>query len=285
MDNFFLKSTLAIGIPFYNAEGYLAQAIDSVLCQTFPDFELILIDDGSNDSSLQIAKKYANKDSRIKVYSDGKNKNLATRLNEISSLTQAVYLARMDADDIMHPNRIKKQFEFLKKHPEIDVLGTNAYSINENNMVFGIRSKVENHKIVKVNQFIHPTIMAKRSWFLENKYDVKAIRIEDAELWYRTQEKYNFYSLTEPLLFYREFGENYYKKYFGANISKKYILEKYERADFWVKFFIKNRILGIIYKLFNIIGRENILLKCRNEIRFTNERSYEEFIDLDVNNE
>ena len=126
---------VTIGLPFYNAEKYLALAIESVLQQTYTDWELLLLDDGSTDDSLSIAQSYAQKDSRIKVISDGKNKNLATRLNELPSLAQGLYLARMDADDIMHPARIERQLAVLKTHPEIDVLGTNAYIINDENAV------------------------------------------------------------------------------------------------------------------------------------------------------
>ena len=122
---------VTIGLPFYNAEKYLALAIESVLQQTYTDWELLLLDDGSTDNSLSIAQSYAQKDSRIKVISDGKNKNLATRLNELPSLAQGLYLARMDADDMMHPARIERQLAVLETHPEIDVLGTNAYIIND----------------------------------------------------------------------------------------------------------------------------------------------------------
>ena len=122
---------VTIGLPFYNAEKYLALAIESVLQQTYTNWELLLLDDGSTDNSLSIAQSYAQKDSRIKVISDGKNKNLATRLNELPSLAQGLYLARMDADDIMLPARIERQLAVLKAHPEIDVLGTNAYIIND----------------------------------------------------------------------------------------------------------------------------------------------------------
>ena len=130
---------VTIGLPFYNAEKYLALAIESVLQQTYTDWELLLLDDGSTDNSLSIAQSYAQKDSRIKVISDGKNKNLATRLNELPSLAQGLYLARMDADDIMLPARIERQLAVLKAHPEIDVLGTNAYIINDENAVTSTR--------------------------------------------------------------------------------------------------------------------------------------------------
>ena len=256
---------VTIGLPFYNAEKYLALAIESVLQQTYTDWELLLLDDGSTDNSLSIAQSYAQKDSRIKVISDGKNKNLATRLNELPSLAQGLYLARMDADDIMLPARIERQLAVLKAHPEIDVLGTNAYIINDENAVTSTRYPLTpKNTLTRVKSFIHPTIIAKKQWFLENPYDTKALRMEDAELWYRTHSKYHFVRLNEPLLFYREVGNNYYKKYFLAQQSKAYIFSKYPDEGYWKHYFKTNFLKGIVYRIAHIFGMEQWLVNRRN---------------------
>lgn len=256
---------VTIGLPFYNAEKYLALAIESVLQQTYTDWELLLLDDGSTDDSLSIAQSYAQKDSRIKVISDGKNKNLAARLNELPSLAQGLYLARMDADDIMHPARIERQLAVLGTHPEIDVLGTNAYIINDENAVIGTRYPLTTENtLTRVKSFIHPTIIAKKQWFLENPYDTKALRMEDAELWYRTFSKYHFVRLNEPLLFYREVGNNYYKKYFLAQQSKAYIFSKYSNESYWKQYFRANFLKGIVYRIAHIFGMEQWLVNRRN---------------------
>ena len=256
---------VTIGLPFYNAEKYLALAIESVLQQTYTNWELLLLDDGSTDNSLSIAQSYAQKDSRIKVISDGKNKNLATRLNELPSLAQGLYLARMDADDIMLPARIERQLAVLKAHPEIDVLGTNAYIINDENAVTSTRYPLTpKNTLTRVKSFIHPTIIAKKQWFLENPYDTKALRMEDAELWYRTHSKYHFVRLNEPLLFYREVGNNYYKKYFLAQQSKAYIFSKYPNESYWKHYFRANFLKGIVYRIAHIFGMEQWLVNRRN---------------------
>ena len=256
---------VTIGLPFYNAEKYLALAIESVLQQTYTDWELLLLDDGSTDNSLSIAQSYAQKDSRIKVISDGKNKNLATRLNELPSLAQGLYLARMDADDIMHSARIERQLAVLKAHPEIDVLGTNAYIINDENAVTSTRYPLTpKNTLTRVKSFIHPTIIAKKQWFLENPYDTKALRMEDAELWYRTHSKYHFVRLNEPLMFYREVGNNYYKKYFLAQQSKAYIFNKYPNEGYWKQYFRSNFLKGIVYRIAHIFGMEQRLVNRRN---------------------
>lgn len=258
---------VTIAIPFYNAGKFLAAAIDSVLWQTYTNWQLILLDDGSTDNSLNIANSYAEKDNRITVVSDGQNKNLGYRLNQIPSLVTTEFLARMDADDIMHPQRIEQQINTLINHPEIDVLGTNAYTINKNNEIVGMRFVFDQStKLRKVQGFIHPTIMAKTEWFKNNPYDVQAVRIEDAELWYRTRDSSNFMMIMEPLFFYREFGGDYYKKYIKSNDCKEYILNKYNNSSYWIKFFKSNIYKAALYYLFNLFSLERILIQKRNEI-------------------
>lgn len=257
---------VTIAIPFYNAEAYLEMAILSVLSQTFTDFTLLLIDDGSTDSSLEIARKYL-ADRRVKIISDGKNINLGNRLNQIPGFTETKYLARMDADDIMHPQRIEKQLKVLKDSPEIDVLGTNVYSIDENNDVVGLRMDASNDELISVETFIHPSIMAKTEWFAKNPYDVFALRVEDSELWLRTCDKFVFKSLSEPLLFYREIGTQYYKKYFKGFPGVFYILGKHKFSIKYWKFSLKYFLASIIYLFFNFLGLEYILVKKRNKLQ------------------
>lgn len=261
---------ITIAIPFYNSEKYLELAIQSVINQSFQDWKLLLINDGSTDSSLEIALKFKN-DTRVTIISDGENRNLVYRLNQITNLADTKYLARMDADDIMHPEKIEKQLKVLESHPEIDVLGTNAYSIDENNLVQGLRFKYNKEiKLKTVNGFIHPTIIAKTDWFKNNQYDHKAERIEDTELWLRSFGKYNFQILTEPLFFYREIGENYYKKYFKGFTSTLYIIKKHNYKIKYLLFGAKHVVSGYIYYLFNIFKKENLLVNTRNEVKLIN---------------
>lgn len=268
---------VTIAIPFFNASTYLERAITSVFNQTFTDWQLLLIDDGSTDSSLAIANKYAN-DRRVTVISDGQNKNLGFRLNQIANLSTTLYLARMDADDIMHPYRIEKQLKVFESHPHIDVLGTNAYSIDENDLVQGIRYMAQpGQELIKVDGFIHPTIMAKTVWFKENPYDAMAKRVEDAELWLRTSSSNKFYVLTEPLLFYREFGSKYYLKYTKGFRSVIYVLKKHSFKFHFIKFALKYFTVGVIYYIFYLFKMESILLNNRNCLKIDNQ-SIQNFI-------
>lgn len=270
---------VSIAIPFYNAEKYLSQAINSVINQTYTNWILFLVDDGSKDSSLNIAKDFEKKDERIKVFSDGQNKNLGFRLNEIPSLVNTKYLARMDADDIMHPNRIEKQVEVLESHPEIDVLGTNAYSIDENNKVIGIRMAYENEEVVNVQHFIHPTIIAKTDWFRQNPYDVDAVRLEDAELWYRTHKDNVFRVLTSPLLFYREFSGEYYKKYLKGYKTVFYLNKKYGFKRPFLSWIFTTPLTAMIYFFYEKILISAQLNNRRNSILFDKKLDYKKYIN------
>ena len=128
---------LCIGISFYNAGEFLDYAICSVLNQTYKNWKLLLLNDGSTDNSLDIAMKYQG-DPRIEVLSDGENRGLIYRLNQLISLCESKYFVRMDADDIMHPLRLERQVSFMENNAHIDVLGSWAYSIDVTNKVCGI---------------------------------------------------------------------------------------------------------------------------------------------------
>ena len=104
--------SLTIGIPFFNAEATLLDAVRSVFAQTHQDWELLLVDDGSTDRSLELARSID--DPRVRVYSDGRNKRLAARLNEISRLARFDHVARMDADDVCLPERLARRPDSLK---------------------------------------------------------------------------------------------------------------------------------------------------------------------------
>lgn len=206
---------ISIAIPFHNDEKYLANSIQSVINQRYKNWELLLIDDGSKDSSLSIAKGFEN--NRIKVISDGRNLGLASRLNESIRLAKGAFYARMDADDIMDSERIEKQVEYLLRHPNVDVVGTLAYVIDtENNVIGSFKSGILHPRsiedILNGGIFIHPTIMGRKDWFVNNPYDVTLKRMQDKGLWLKTIESSNFEIIPEKLLYYRAGGMPTMKK-------------------------------------------------------------------------
>lgn len=260
---------VTIGIPFYNAEQYLTDAIKSVINQTYRNWNLILLNDGSTDSSLAIAQSFAS--DKISVVSDGENKGLVYRLNQLSELADGTYFARMDADDIMHFKRLEKQVEFLQRDIKLDVVGSSYYAIDTNNHIIGLREAKYKPKnsvdILKNGCFAHPSVTGRLEWFKSNKYDGNWERMEDIELWLRTFSKSKFRNIDEPLLFYRVFGTPVISKYVKSNLGIIKLLQKREKYNitlfnslcFTGFYFFKI----VVYTVLNLVGQVDIILKNR----------------------
>ena len=120
---------VSVCMPMYNAEPYLAAAIDSMLAQTFADFEFLILDDASTDGSLTIARRYADADGRIRVFSL-EHQGYPSLLNESLKLAKGRYVARMDADDVVRPDRLERQVTYLRAHPECVAVGTQVTMID-----------------------------------------------------------------------------------------------------------------------------------------------------------
>lgn len=232
---------VTIAIPIYNAERYLEYAIISVINQTFGDWELLLMEDGSSDESPRIAQTYAEKDKRIKVISDGHNKGLIARLNQSVSIAKGKYYARMDADDIMAITRIEEQVAYLEDHPDVDVIGASTMLIDGDNIIFGSRNMKDNS-----SSFIHPSVMGKTEWFKANPYSSDAYRVEDKDLWYRTSHKSIFYNLEQPLMFYRAFGSNTSVQTFKSNQRQRKLFKKYKQYDKSLLWCVKNTLMSYV---------------------------------------
>lgn len=203
---------VTIGIPFFNAEATLLDAVRSVFVQTHQDWELVLLDDGSTDGSLKLARSI--QDPRVKVYSDGQNKRLAARLNQMPELATHDFLARMDADDLMSPLRIERQLSFLMAHPELDLVSTGVCSLTDLNEPVGIRISNDDHRLTSKNVLtgnsgiVHASLVGTKDWFFRNRYRENLKCSEDANLWIRGFSKGDLKVgfISEPLYFYREDG-------------------------------------------------------------------------------
>lgn len=267
---------VSVGIPFYNAELFLEDAIRSVLAQTYQHWELILINDGSTDGSIDIAKKYMNLDSRIRLLDDGLNKKLPFRLNQIIDEAKYDYIVRMDADDIMHVNRLQIQLQFLEINKDVDLVSSSMYSIDINNKVVGkriISDEVTISTLLKSNnQIIHPSIVARKSWFLRNKYDIFSERAEDYELWLRAcfNGDLKIKIISEPLLFYREFGNLTKEKLLLSYKTTEFIFNKYKfkMSNFTIlkaKIGIYFKII-VVYLLFTLRGEGYLVFKRNSSL-------------------
>jgi len=196
-------------MPAYNVERYIGEAIESILCQSFRDFELIIVDDCSNDSTLNIIKTYAMRDPRIVYRSNSRRMRISASLNAGVALARGTYIARMDADDIALPERFKKQVGFLESHPEVGIVGGTMLIVNEHNVPIGERrywtddATIRKH-IFRYSPFCHPSIMVRKS-VLERAglYGEHSRVIEDYELYFRIGMVTRFANLHEPILRYR----------------------------------------------------------------------------------
>lgn len=201
-------SKISVVMPVYNGEKYLKQAIDSILDQTERDFEFIIIDDGSTDSSKEILKEYEKRDSRIKLLLRP-HRGLVVSLNEAVGSAQSVYVARMDSDDISLPKRLEKQLLFIE-NKDLSVCGTWAEGIDKgdhkiNEMIYPPESpSVVRSFLLLHNAFIHPSVMFRKDVFTEvGGYKSFFHRVEDYELWTRMVKRHRGGNIPEILLRYR----------------------------------------------------------------------------------
>ena len=256
-------------MPFFNASSTIRQTLFSILNQTYTNFKVILIDDGSTDNTINSINDLI--DDRFVILRNDVNKGLIYSLNHIISLCDTKYIARMDADDIMHPNRLEIQLDFLEANRQIDVLDTLMISfddyLNINGLVkFKYLESLCKKDTIYSTPLSHATIMAKTCWYKKNIYDQDFYRAEDHELFCRTFETSNFARLYKPLYFVRSHNINI-KNYKSAIRAQKKILFKYRnfltRTDYAIAS-IKINLKLILYSLFGIFNSQHILVSTRN---------------------
>ena len=181
---------ISVIMSVYNGEAYLAEAIDSVLAQSFKDFELIVINDCSTDKTAELLEDYASRDARVKVHTNEVNLRLPSSLNKAISLAEGKYIARMDADDICLPDRLEKQYAFMEEHPDVS-LSSCRFMTLKNGVISsgGCGGKTDNESIkallLVTNPILHPGIIAKADVIRELGYDKNFTCTEDMELWSR----------------------------------------------------------------------------------------------------
>ena len=200
---------ISLIMSVYNGEDYLRDAIESVLNQTFRDFELIVINDCSTDSTGEILNRFAEADERIKVHTNEVNLRLPSSLNKAIALAQGKYIARMDADDICLPERLEKQYEFMENNPKV-ALSSCRFMTLKNGVISsggcGGKSDKESIKalLLVTNPILHPGIIAKADAIRNLGYDKNFTCTEDMELWTRfVMAGYDIEIMPEYLMIYR----------------------------------------------------------------------------------
>lgn len=193
---------ITVILPTYNCEKYVKDAVNSILNQTYSNLEVIIIDDCSTDSTLQIIKSY--QDSRIQLIEKEKNTGYTDSLNYGISIAKGKYIARMDGDDISLPRRFQKQIDFLESNPEVVICGTAIKIIGKDT----IERHPSNHEDLQIKLcfssiFHHPTVMMRAAVLKQNHYDKDFEPAEDYELWTRLAFVGKTANLEDVLLHYR----------------------------------------------------------------------------------
>lgn len=229
------KELISVILPAYNAERYLSEAIDSVLNQTYTNFELIIINDGSTDKTEEIILSYL--DPRIRYVKNEQNLKLIKTLNKGIDLAKGKYIARMDADDISLPTRLEKEVEFLEKHTDIDVVSCFPYNLNMKGKILGRSSYFVVTRPIPckfVSMFepsiCHPACMFRADSIRKFKYsdNDKNLHIEAYELWNRMFHNESKGSMIpEYLIYYRDNASSVCHIHIDEQLSNHlYLLQK-----------------------------------------------------------
>ncbi|MBA7489541.1 hypothetical protein ES702_00075 [subsurface metagenome] len=216
---------ITVVMPVYNGEKYLKEAIESILNQTFTDFEFIIINDGSTDSSFEIIQNY--EDERIKIINNEKNIGLTKSLNKALKVARSEYIARQDADDVSLPNRFERQTRYFEKYPELALVGTSIYEIDENGNTIGKNIALTNpgiKNLLRGNKFTHGSVMFKKKVIDRlGGYNESLKYAQDYELWLRIAKHYEVRNLPDTLYQLRS-----HSKKIGVSTSER------ELALYWV---------------------------------------------------
>lgn len=258
---------ISVVMPVYNGEKYLRESIDSILNQTYSDFEFIIINDASKDSTEEIIKSYD--DVRIVYAKNEQNLGVAGTLNRGLAIAKGEYIARMDADDISMPQRFEKQVKLLDKHKDIGVCGSNIIlfgeDITERTFIYSKTDAQIRVDMMFNSAFAHPVVMIRHNILTQNniKYDISYEKAEDYKMWHDILKYCKGYNFQEPLLKYR---------YHNAQVTKTHIADKNKSV---------NKIRDIMYK--TIAGNEDcyeVFCDICNGVRNFDDDKYDRFLTM-----
>jgi len=201
---------ISVVTPVYNAGAYLKDAIESILYQTFTDFEFIIVDDASTDNSYKIIEEYSKKDKRIVMLRNEKNLGIAESRTKGTKYAKGKYIAVADADDISISTRLEKQHNYLEQHNDCGVVGGFIELFDsDTGKIIGVRKYYEDDTNLRKRLFLYcpvaqPVCMIRKEVFDNlGYYDPKYPPAEDLDLWFRIGMKYKFANIQEILLKYR----------------------------------------------------------------------------------
>jgi glycosyltransferase involved in cell wall biosynthesis len=202
------EPAVTVAMPVLNCEATVDAAVRSILHQTYTNWTLLVIEDGSTDATLQRLERLAT-DRRICVCADGRSLGLAARLNQAIEVSDGAYFARMDGDDVAYPERLERQVALLESEPEVDLVGAPVLVFGTHGQVRGWRPVPTTHAGICARPrsgfgLAHPTWCGRQRWFEKHRYDLRAIRCEDQDLLRRTWRHSRFANVPQILLGYWE---------------------------------------------------------------------------------
>lgn len=241
---------VSIALPVLNGGGDLRLAVLSILNQSFKDWELLLIDDGSTDGAIEgIANLF---DKRVVLIQDGATLGLSVRLNQAIKIAKGKYFARMDHDDLSHPERIAQQFDFLEHNPNVDLLATRCVTIDSLTTLIGTLPSAIGHSDIVSRPWRgfympHPSWMGRTSWFRKHYYQVPApYCCEDQELLLRAHRTSCYHVLPEYLLAYRLRNHTSWNKFSKTHVAMLKIQIRYFRSrQEWIGAFLCIVVTGL----------------------------------------
>jgi len=201
---------ISIAMSVLNCRRTVGVTMASILNQTYGNWELVVMDDGSSDGTAEVVKSFGVP--RVRLFRDGQRRRLPGRLNQAIQLARGQYIARMDGDDVMYPDRLAKQLAFLESHPEIDLVGGGMVVFRNGGEAYGTRIFPAGHDEICRKPWLrvpvsHPTWMGKAEWFRAHPYpEADHLFPEDRDLLFRTFRESRFANLPDIVLGYREEG-------------------------------------------------------------------------------
>lgn len=248
--------TISIIMGIYNGAEKIESAINSLLGQTYEDFEILICDDGSTDNSYEVITRLSEIDHRIKVLKNAKNLGLSSTLNKCIEHSQGEYIARMDDDDISYPKRLETQLSFLEKNKEFALVGTSR-NLFDKEGIWGthiVKGERKKNEIFLGKTFIHPSVMIRKDALIDvGCYSESSSigRTEDYDLWCKLYSRgYKGYNLDDILINYYEARDSYTKRKFKYRICEYRLKKKwYKELGIHKKYYIymyRPLIVGLI---------------------------------------
>lgn len=260
---------VSVLMPAFNAQPYIDESIKSILRQSFKNFELLILDDASTDNTYKFAKRYEKKDKRVRVFCNKLNKNIAVSRNILVSKARGKYIAWQDADDVSVKDRLKWQVNFLKKHPDVGMVGGYLKFFNKDG-VQNIRKYASNDKqlrkkIFRYSPVAQPTAMIKKEALeYAGKYGKNLSPAEDIEISFRIGVKYQFANIPKITLKYR----NYHQSSTYQKLKKVELVTIKTRLTY---IFHKSYSFSLMDLVYNILQLASIfLIPARLKIKLFN---------------